>query len=676
MKNDQKFQLTTPLKPQGDQGKAIQEIVESFRQGHRCHTLMGVTGSGKTFTVANVIAKMNCPALIIAPNKTLAAQLFTELRSLFSRNSVHFFISYYDYYQPEAYVVSTDTYIKKDSAINDDIDKMRHEATRALFEQTDVIIVASVSCIYGLGSPDAYSHKAIRLTTGEEISRKKLLRKLIELQYSRHDKQLERGCFRVRGELIDILPAHQKEEAIRVEFFGDEIENISIIDVSTGKEQDTISSLSIYPNSHYVTDHSHIPTIIKEIQYDLGLQLRKFKLDGKLVEMQRLEQRIMQDIEAFEELGYCSGVENYARYLTRRKPGEAPPTLLEYFPKNFITIIDESHITIPQLRGMYSGDRARKQNLVDFGFRLPSALDNRPLNFEEFKQLNNRLLFVSATPAEYELSVSGEQISRQIIRPTGLLDPPIHIYSATNQVDQLYDEIQKTIAAKERVLIITLTKRMAEDLSQHYKELGVRVRYLHADIESLERVELLRGLRRGDFDVLIGINLLREGLDLPEVRLVAIMDADQQGFLRSKSSLIQMTGRAARNSHARVIFFADKLTSAMSACISETDYRRQEQKKYNHKHGIIPQTVYKELPQGLREIYQLPIVEDASSSITNDKEKALKKHLLQIYSSHKDFQLAIKQKTKQMKSYAARFEFEKAATLRDEMQILKKLIDN
>jgi len=658
------FKLATPYQPQGDQPQAIASLCAGINDGARHQVLMGVTGSGKTFTMANLIALLGRPALIIAPNKTLAAQLFGEMRELFPENAVEFFISYYDYYQPEAYVPTSDTYIAKDASINDDIDKMRHAATRALFERRDVIIVASVSCIYGLGSPSAYSQLVVPLTKGQEIARNDLLRQLIDIQYARNDVSLTRGHFRVRGDTVDILPAHQRDEAVRVEFFGDEIESLQLIDALTGKVIRTVDELTIYPGSHYVTDRGDRDQMVREILADLGVRLRELKAQNKLVEYQRLEQRTMHDIETLEHLGYCPGIENYSRYLTGGAPGQPPPTLLDYFPKDFLTIIDESHITNPQINGMYRGDRARKQVLVDYGFRLPSALDNRPLNFEEFLGRSGQLLHVSATPGPYEIQASGGRIVEQVIRPTGLIDPAIEVRPARGQVDDLYGEILKAVELQGRVLVTTLTKRMAEDLSRHFTEMGVKARYLHADIDSLERVELLRDLRKGEYDVLIGINLLREGLDLPEVRLVAVMDADKEGFLRSRSSLIQVVGRAARNSDGRVIFYADRITDSMRACMDETDRRRTIQEAHNKEHNITPQTIIKNLPVSLRKLYGLDPEPEVPSATVDDLAAA-------GVSSVEELGKLIATKQKEMKKLAAALEFEQAADLRDEINRLK-----
>ena len=527
------FHLQAPWEPKGDQPRAISEILGSFQKGQKEHTLLGVTGSGKTFSMAHVIAQLGEPALIIAPNKTLGAQLFSEFREFFPDNPVEFFISYYDYYQPEAYVPATDTYIDKDASINDDIDKMRHRSTQHLFEKSHTIIIASVSCIYGLGSPETYSEAALNLEVAKEIPRKNFLEKLMDLRYSRNDVQLSRGHFRLRGEICDIMPAHEKSMAVRVEFFGDEIENISLIQASSGELITSLPSITLYPNSHYMASQPNMQSIIHQIQDDLRHQLQFFKKQGKLVEYQRLEERTLQDIESFQIFGYCPGIENYSRYLSGKAPGEPPPTLLDYFPESFITIIDESHLAIPQIRGMYRGDVARKKNLVDFGFRLPSALDNRPLEFSEFKDRLDKVLYVSATPGPYELAQTVGNISEQIIRPTGLVDPEIFVRPAKDQMDDLYGELKEAVKTG-KVFVLTLTKKMAEDLTQYYGEMGFRIRYLHSNIDTLERTELLAALRKDEFDILVGINLLREGLDIPEISLVAILDADKEGFLRSK----------------------------------------------------------------------------------------------------------------------------------------------
>jgi excinuclease ABC subunit B len=663
------FNIKSQFQPSGDQPQAIKSIVSALRRGDKHHTLLGVTGSGKTFTMAHVIAELNRSALVIAPNKTLAAQLYMELKSYFPENSVGFFISYYDYYQPEAYVPSTDTYIAKDSAINDDIDKMRHETTRALFEEKAVIIVASVSCIYGLGSPDAYSRKAVLIEQGQDLSRAAFLKSLIGLQYERNDHNLVRGHFRVRGDVVDVLPSHQDDTALRVYFDGERIEKLDLIDSISGTAKESLKKLTLYPNSHYVTDQTSMHEVIHSILSDLGVRLKDLKDRHKLVEMQRLEQRTMHDVETIEQLGFCPGIENYSRYLSGKKPGEAPPCLLDYFPPDFLTIIDESHITVPQLRGMFRGDRARKQTLVEYGFRLPSALDNRPLSFDEFLTRNHQVLYVSATPGEAELIFSEGRKSEQIIRPTGLIDPEIFVRPAKFQVDDLQIEMKRAIEGKGRVLITTLTKKMAEDLTEYYSELGFRIKYLHSDIDTLERANLLRQLRIGDFDILVGINLLREGLDLPEVNLVAVMDADKEGFLRSHTSLIQITGRAARNHQAKVIFYADRITDSMQSAMQETSRRRQKQMDYNTLHNISPQTVVKEIPKDLRAMYGLVDKEDFS-----DNSEQVFEALRAQYKSEAEIEKAIRKKSKIMKSYATRMEFEEAAKLRDEIKHLKALL--
>ncbi len=663
------FKLASGLTPQGDQPQAIAELVNRANSGERHSVLLGVTGSGKTFTMANIIAKLGRPALIMAPNKTLAAQLFSEFKEFFPDNAVEYFISYYDYFQPEAYVPSTDTYIAKDSAINDDIDRMRHKATMSLFERRDTIVVASVSCIYGLGSPQSYAKLVLPIKTGETISREKFMRRLVDIQYGRNDVNLIRGTFRARGDVIDIFPAHQRDEMLRVEFFGDEIERVSLVDAISGATVRNVKELTLYPNSHYVTDRTDMKVIIKEILEDLGVRLRELRAMGKMVEYMRLEQRTMHDIELLEHLGFCPGIENYSRYLTGMSPGQPPPTLLDYFPKDFITFIDESHITVPQIGGMYRGDRSRKQVLVDFGFRLPSALDNRPLNFDEFLTRTGQIIHVSATPGNYELDATGRTFTQQIIRPTGLLDPEIIIKPINGQVDQLYGDMRQTIAEGGRILVTTLTKRMAEDLTKYYQEMGLRVRWLHSDIDSLERIDILRDLRRGVFDILIGINLLREGLDLPEVKLVAVMDADKEGFLRSARSLIQIVGRAARNADSKVIFFADRITDSMRQCLDETARRRTLQMEHNLKHGITPTTVIKTIPEDLRKVYGL-------STETDDLESPEIKKALALLAKHDvaTVEKTIREKSKAMQKAAAELDFEKAAELRDEIRSLKDLL--
>lgn len=662
------FHLVSEHQPSGDQPKAIDALTTSVQKGHKHQTLLGVTGSGKTFTIANTIKNLNLPTLIIAPNKTLAAQLFGEFKKLFPKNKVGFFISYYDYYQPEAYLPGSDTYIAKDSSINDDIDKMRHSATQDLFERKDVIIIASVSCIYGLGSPETYASQVVTLAKGQELPRNLLLRQLVDIQYTRNDVSLERGSFRVRGDTVDILPANQKEQAIRIEFFGDEIDQISLIDSLTGQCIKEVQGLSIYPNSHYITERKNMKAIIRDILKDLGVRLKELRNQNKIVEYQRLEQRTMHDVELMEQLGYCPGIENYARYLTGQPSGSPPPTLLDYFPENFLTIIDESHITVPQLGAMFKGDRARKTTLVDFGFRLPAATDNRPLNFDEFIEKTSSIIHVSATPGEFDLSSSGTQVFEQIIRPTGLIDPPIEVRQAKNQVDDLLSEINKLRESGDRVLITTLTKRMAEDLTKYYDELGVSVRYLHSDIDSLERHELLRDLRKGVFQVLIGINLLREGLDLPEVALVSVMDADKTGFLRSRSSLIQTVGRAARNASGKVLFYADSISIAMQECIDETNRRRKIQQSYNNDNNITPTSIKTEISPGLREMYGLE-TDDEGQRNSAKAESLIKDSNIK---DARQLDKLIREKTKSMKKAAKDLDFETAADLRDLIASLKE----
>lgn len=632
---------------------------------------MGVTGSGKTFTMAHVIANLGRPTLVMAPNKTLAAQLFQELREFFPDNAVEFFISYYDYYQPEAYIPSTDTYIAKDAAINDDIDKMRHSATRSLFERNDVIIVASVSCIYGLGSPESYASLVVKVEAGEEISRDQFLRKLVDIQYGRNDVNLTRGHFRVRGDTVDILPSHERDQGIRVEFFGDEIDQIHIIDTLSGTSLRQVEDVAIYPGSHYVTDRRDMGTIVREILGDLGTRLRELKALGKHVEFQRLEQRVMQDIEMMEHLGWCSGIENYSRYLTGLPAGHPPPTLLDYFPKDALLILDESHITVPQLRGMFRGDQARKQVLIDFGFRLPSARDNRPLNFDEFMSRSQQLLYVSATPGPFELQSTDGKVTEQIIRPTGLIDPEIEVRPSKGQIDDLYQEICRATKLGGRVLITTLTKRMSEELTHYYAEMGVAIKYLHSDIDSLERAELLRDLRKGEYDVLVGINLLREGLDLPEVNLVAVLDADKEGFLRSRSSLIQIVGRAARNADSRVIFYAMGVTESMRQCMEETKRRREIQIQYNEDHDIVPKTVIKKMPMSLRAMYGLTTTEEEPKQSVGSALDQLKARGIK---TKKELDAQIRKLTRNMHKAAAALEFEEAAQLRDEVNSLQDIM--
>ena len=656
------FELVSEYAPTGDQPQAIDQLVKGFQEGNQCQTLLGVTGSGKTFTMANVIAQLNKPTLIIAHNKTLAAQLYGEFKEFFPNNAVEYFVSYYDYYQPEAYVPSSDTYIAKDSAINDEIDKLRHSATAALSERRDVIIVASVSCIYGLGSPIDYQEMVISLRPGMIKDRDEVIAKLIEIQYDRNDMDFKRGTFRVRGDVLEIFPAISEDYAIRAEFFGDEIERITEIDLLTGEIKSELSHVAIFPASHYVVSKESIDRATKAIEEELEEQVRYFKSEDKLLEAQRIAERTNFDIEMMRETGFCSGIENYSRHLTGLKPGEAPHTLIDYFPDDFIIMIDESHKTIPQIGGMYAGDRSRKKTLVDYGFRLPSALDNRPLNFEEFESKVNQMLFVSATPGEYE---ERNELLRaeQVIRPTGLLDPEVEVRPGEGQIDDLVGEVNKEIAKKNKVLITTLTKRMAEDLTDYMRELGIRVKYLHSDIDTLERTEIIRDMRMDVFDVLVGINLLREGLDIPEITLVAILDADKEGFLRSETSLIQTIGRAARNAEGHVIMYADTMTDSMKAAIEETKRRRQVQMEYNEKHGITPKTIHK----SVRDLISI-------SKKVSSEEMKLEKDPESM--SEKELQAAIKDINKKMKKAAAELNFEVAAELRDQLiEFKKKLLE-
>jgi excinuclease ABC subunit B len=656
-----RFKLVSEFGPKGDQPQAIEALSKGVVKGASHQVLLGVTGSGKTFTMANVIEQVQKPTLIISHNKTLAAQLYGEFKEVFPENAVEFFVSYYDYYQPEAYIPSTDTYIEKDTLINDDIDKMRHSATRSLLERNDVIIVASVSCIYGLGSPEAYHGMLLYLEKGMTLPREEILTKLVEIQYERDDVDFHRGTFRVRGDVIEVFPAHEENKAIRIELFGDEVDALSEIDPLRGKVLQPLDKVPIYPGSHYVTPPDRMQTAIQNIRQELKERVEWFKSQNRLLEAQRLEQRTNFDLEMLQELGYCQGIENYSRHLTGRRPGEPPPNLLDYYPKDYLLFIDECHVTIPQLIGMYRGDRSRKETLVEYGFRLPSALDNRPLMFEEFEERVNQVIYVSATPGDYEMKKSKGGIVEQIIRPTGLSDPSLSVKPAKNQVDDLLEEIRKRVQKKERVLVTTLTKRMAEDLTEYYADLGIRVKYLHSDIDTLDRVEIIRELRLGKFDVLIGINLLREGLDLPEVSLVAILDADKEGFLRSEKSLIQTFGRAARNVNGQVILYADKMTASMDQAILETNRRRRIQDEYNDVHGITPQTVKKAVRNILASIYEadyftVPTVSDFEEG----------------YLSLKEIPKMIDKLKKDMKEAATHLEFERAAELRDKIHELEE----
>ena len=657
--SQQKFKLHSEYKPTGDQPQAIEELVKGFKEGDQFQTLLGVTGSGKTFTMANVIEKLNKPTLIIAHNKTLAAQLYGEFKEFFPENAVEYFVSYYDYYQPEAYVPSSDTYIEKDSSINDEIDKLRHSATAALTERRDVIIVASVSCIYGLGSPIDYQNMTVSLRPGMMKDRDEVIKKLVEIQYARNDMDFKRGTFRVRGDVLEIFPVSESEHAIRVEFFGDEVDRITEIDVLTGEIKAELEHMVVFPASHYVVDRDNMNRAIIGIENELEYRVKEFQSQDKLLEAQRISERTNFDIEMLRETGFCSGIENYSRHLSGLKPGQPPHTLLDYFPDDFIIMVDESHITIPQIRGMYAGDRSRKNTLVEYGFRLPSALDNRPLNFDEFESHINQMLFVSATPNVYEKEHELARVE-QIIRPTGLLDPEITVKPVKGQIDDLVGEIRKTLDAGNKVMINTLTKKMAEDLTNYLKEIGIRVRYLHSDIDTLERSEIIRDMRMDVFDVLVGINLLREGLDIPEIELVAILDADKEGFLRSEISLIQTIGRAARNADGRVIMYADVITESMRNAIDETNRRRKIQAKYNEEHDITPQTIKK----AVRDLIIISKkVETSSEDITKDIESMSEKEIDKLVAKIK----------KQMHTAAAELNFELAAKLRDQLIEIKKL---
>ena len=655
------FSLKSPLKPQGDQPKAIKVLGDGIKQGLKHQVLLGVTGSGKTFTLANVIEIVQKPTLVIAPNKTLAAQLYHEFKYFFPENAVEYFVSYYDYYQPEAYIPQTDTYIEKDSSINDAIDRMRHSATTSLLQRNDVIIVASVSCIYGLGSPEAYQDMLLYLEEGMKIDREDILRKLVEIQYERNDIDFHRGTFRVRGDVIEVFPSSSEDSCIRIELFGDYVDSISEIDPLRGITKKRLAKIAIYPGTHYVIPPDRMERALQSIKKELAERIWYFEDKNNLIEAQRIEQRTNFDLEMIKEIGYCHGIENYSRHLSGRKPGEPPPTLIDYFPKDYLLLIDESHVTVPQVRGMYEGDHSRKKSLIEYGFRLLSALDNRPLKFTEFEKCVNQVIYVSATPGPYELEKAEGEVVEQIIRPTGLTDPIIVVKSATGQVDDLLGEIRERVNQEERVLVTTLTKRMAEDLTEYYHELGIKVRYLHAEIHTLERIEIIRDLRLGKFDVLIGINLLREGLDIPEVSLVAILDADKEGFLRSHTSLIQTAGRAARNIAGKVIMFADTVTTSMKKAIDETNRRRTIQEEYNREHNITPVSVIKGIHEKLYEIseadyYNVPTVKEAAEEyLPEDKLAALLRSL-----------------QKDMKDAAKRLEFERAAELRDKIKTLKE----
>ncbi len=650
------FKLVSDYKPTGDQPKAIEYLSKGIMEGKKFQTLLGVTGSGKTFTMANIIEKVQKPTLVLAHNKTLAGQLYSEFKEFFPENNVEYFVSYYDYYQPEAYIASSDTYIEKDSSINDEIDKLRHSATASLFETKDVIIVSSVSCIYGLGDPIDYENMIISLRPGMKKTRDEILRKLVNMQYTRSELDFKRGTFRAKGDIIEIYPSDENEKAIRVELWGDEIEKISEINPLTGKTISIRNHIMVFPNSHYVTSKEKMEKAICTIEQELEERIKYFKNNNKLIEAQRIEERTNFDIEMMKETGFCQGIENYSRHISGRESGSAPFTLLDYLPNDFLLLIDESHATIPQVRGMYNGDRARKESLVQYGFRLPSALDNRPLQFDEFEDKINQVIFVSATPADYEKEHSKENVVEQIIRPTGLLDPEIEVRPVENQVDDLIEQIHKRVLKKERVLVTTLTKKMAEDLTSYLASLDIKVRYMHSEIKALERMEIIRDLRIGEFDVLVGINLLREGLDIPEVSLVAILDADKEGFLRSERSLIQTIGRAARNTDGKVIMYADELTESMEKAITETNRRRKIQSEYNKEHNITPMTIKK----SVRDTIKATIVEDISSEYEIKKDEDIKD--------------IIEKLTDEMLKHATNMEFEKAAEIRDKIKELEKLL--
>lgn len=647
------FKLHSEYKPTGDQPVAIKQLSDGIKQGKKYQTLLGVTGSGKTFTMANIIQKVQRPTLVLAHNKTLAGQLYSEFKEFFPENNVEYFVSYYDYYQPEAYIASSDTYIEKDASINDEIDKLRHSATAALFETRDVIIVASVSCIYGLGDPIDYEHMIVSLRPGMQKERNDIMKRLVAMQYSRNELDFKRGTFRAKGDILEIYPSDESESAIRVEFWGEEIEKISEINPLTGKVIATRNHVMVFPNSHYVTTSEKMEKAIGTIERELQERVKYFKDNGKLIEAQRIEERTNFDIEMMKETGFCQGIENYSRHISGREPGSAPFTLFDYFPKDFLLLIDESHATIPQVRAMYNGDRARKESLIKYGFRLPSAFDNRPLKFNEFEERINQVIFVSATPADYEREHSKENVVEQIIRPTGLLDPRIEVKPVENQIDDLIEQIRDRTDKNERVLVTTLTKKMAEDLTAYLAGIDIKVRYMHSDIKALERMEIIRSLRLGEFDVLVGINLLREGLDIPEVSLVAILDADKEGFLRSERSLIQTIGRAARNTDGKVIMYADELTESMEKAISETNRRRKIQQEYNNEHGITPKTIQK----SVRDSIKASILEEAESKYNISKDESVEDIINKL--------------TDEMLKYAANMEFEKAAELRDKIKELE-----
>ena len=652
------FKLVSDYKPTGDQPQAIEYLSNGIEEGKKFQTLLGVTGSGKTFTMANIIQKVQKPTLVLAHNKTLAGQLYSEFKEFFPENNVEYFVSYYDYYQPEAYVPSSDTYIEKDASINDEIDKLRHSATASLFETRDVIVVASVSCIYGLGDPIDYEHMIISLRPGMQVERNTVLKKLINMQYTRNELDFKRGTFRAKGDVVEIYPSDEGETAVRVSFWGDEVEKIDVINPLTGKVEGTRNHVMIFPNSHYVTTADKMERAITTIQEELQKRIKYFKDNGKLLEAQRIEERTNFDIEMMKETGFCQGIENYSRHISGREAGSPPFTLFDYFPKDFLLLIDESHATIPQVRAMYNGDRARKETLVNYGFRLPSAFDNRPLKFEEFEERINQVVFVSATPGDYEKEHSKERVVEQIIRPTGLLDPKIDVKPVENQVDDLIEQIRERTEKSERVLVTTLTKKMAEDLTSYLEGLDIKVRYMHSDIKALERMEIIRDLRMGKFDVLVGINLLREGLDIPEVSLVAILDADKEGFLRSERSLIQTIGRAARNTDGKVIMYADELTPSMEKAISETNRRRAIQEKYNKDNNITPTTIKKAVRETIKATYQ----------IDTTKDEVIKKD--------EDIKDAINRLTDEMLKYAQNLEFEKAAEIRDKIKELENYVES